>query len=104
MTRTRMRVSALDGIAAVHRDGRAGDEIGGGAGQEYGDARKVVRHPPPPRRRAGQDAVVEPGDVLARLDREIGVDPAGQDGVDLDPVLGPRRGEPPGELNDPALP
>ena len=46
---------------------------------------------------------MQAGDVDARLSGQVGVDPAGQDRVDLDVVLGPGGGERPGELDDAAL-
>ena len=44
-----------------------------------------------------------PGTSCARLTTEVGVDPPGEHGVDLDVVAGPRRCERFGELDDAAL-
>ena len=54
-------------------------------------------------RRAHQHHGVEALDLLARAAGEVGIDPARQDGVDLDVVLGPAGGERLGELHDAAL-
>ena len=53
------RSSALDRIAAIHRNGGAGDEVGGGAGEEHRDAGHVVGHAPAPGGRALQHALVQ---------------------------------------------
>src|SRR5690606_18106526 len=82
-----------DGIAAVDRQGRAGDEVGGGRGEEDGDAGEVVGPAPAPGRRARQNLVVQALDLLAGAQRQLGVDPAGQDAVHLDVVGGPGGGE-----------
>src|SRR5438552_18013064 len=100
---TRTRTSAQDGVSAVHRDGGAGDEVGGGARQEHGDAGHVLDRPPAPGGCATEHVLVEALDLAPRTAREVGVDPARQDGVDLDVVAGPRSREGFGELDDTAL-
>src|SRR6266700_5169225 len=87
--------SALDGIAPVDRDGRARDEVGSRAGEEYRDARHVLLDAPALRRGAAEHVVVEPRHLLARIAGELGVDPARQHRVDLDIVAGPARGHGP---------
>src|SRR5262249_29350188 len=95
--------STLDGIASIDRNGRAGHEVGGGARQEHGHTRHVLLYTPTLGGRTPKDAVVEPSDLLARLARELGVDPAREHRVDLDVVARPTRGHGPGELDDAAL-
>src|SRR2546429_1931674 len=81
--------SAEDGIAAVHRDGGPGDEVGGGARQEHGHAGHVLEGAPASGRRPPEHVVVELGDLAARAPGQIGIDPPREHRVHLDVVPGP---------------
>src|ERR1700739_4364310 len=63
-------------IPAIDRDRRAGDEIGRGARQEHGDTGEVLGLAPAADGRARQHALVQAGYLLARVARQVGVDPA----------------------------
>src|SRR4029077_3058276 len=56
-----------------------------------------------PRRRAIDNTVVQFGDVASGAAGKVGIDPPGQDAVDLDVVRGPGGGEAARELNHRAL-
>src|SRR5215469_14973329 len=75
--------STLAGEAAVDGDGGAGHEVGGAAREEYGDARHVVDPAPTLGRCPAEHAVVKTGYFAPRPLGQLGVDPAGQHGVDL---------------------
>src|SRR5438874_581297 len=100
---TTVRTSALDRVAAVHGDGGARHEVGGGAGEEHGDARHVVDRSPALGWGAMQHVLVETGYLALGRVREVGLDPARQHRVDLDVVGRPRGGHRLGQLHDAAL-
>src|SRR5690348_10735608 len=91
------RVTSVDG------DRDAGDEVRGGARKEYRDAGEIRGLAPAARGRTLEYAVVQAFHFHARLSREVGVHPAGENRVHLDVVGGPGRGERLRELHDSAL-
>src|SRR4051794_33808213 len=95
--------SAHRGVAPIDRNRGPGDEIGGRAREEDGDALHVRRHAPAPARRAREHAFVEPLDLGTRPFRELRVDPPRQDRVHLDVVGRPRDRHRLRELHDAAL-
>src|SRR5512146_3474615 len=101
--RRRAARSGLDRVAAVDRNRRAGDKVGRRRGEKDRDAAEVVDRAPAPGRGALEHAVVQAWYLRARLHCQLGVDPARQDGVDLDVVGGPGRGAGLGELHDASL-
>src|SRR5215472_6844695 len=95
--------SAEDGVAAVDRDGGTGDEVGGGARQEHGDAGHVLQGAPATGRSPPEHVVVELGNLPTRPAGEVGIDPTREHRVDLDVVPGPGGRERFGQLHDAAL-
>ena len=79
-------VSAARRKSAVDREHRAGDEIRCRTRKKHSGAGHVVRFAPAAGRRARQDTFMQPGNLLACAFGQIGVDPAGQNDVDLDIV------------------
>ena len=93
----------LDRIAAIDRNCGAGDEIRGGRRQKHRNAGKILRRAPALRRRARQHSFIQAGHLLARRARQIGVDPARQDAIDLDVVFRPGHRHRPRHLHDAAF-
>jgi hypothetical protein len=90
-------------MVAIHRNGRAGDEIRRSAGQEHGDPGHVIGRTPAPGGSAGQHLFMQSLDLFARVLGQLSVNPAGQHGIDLDIVGGPGGGQRLGELHHRAL-
>src|SRR5271155_1607330 len=100
---TRVRMLPHRRKAAIDRDRGAGDEVGGGRSEEDGDAGEVFGDAPAAGRSAGQHPLVQSGDLLAGVAGQLGVDPAGQDGVDLDVVRRPGGRQRLGQLDEGAF-
>lgn len=89
-------------VAAVDRQDHASHELCLLGHQKRYSAPEIVRLSPTPHRRAPESG----GRFALVLDQgpgEIGVDPAGRDGVDANPVLRPGGRETLGELHHAAL-
>ena len=91
------------GIAPVHRDRDPGDIIAGRAGEPDRRARHIGRLGPSTLRNPCKTALVKARDLLPGLFRQLGVEPARQDRVDLDPVRGPGECQALGQLDDPSF-
>src|SRR5690348_5938186 len=76
-------------VAAVDRDRGAGDEVGRRAREEDRDPLELVRRSPAAGRRARDDALAQTGDLPAPGLCQLGIDPARQHRIDLDPVRRP---------------
>src|SRR6266571_1021975 len=86
-------------ISAIYGQRGSGDKIGCRTAQEHGGAGDVVGLTPSAGRRARQNEVVKLGDLLARPSRQLGIDPAGQNGIDPDVIGSPGGGQRPRELH-----
>jgi alkanesulfonate monooxygenase SsuD/methylene tetrahydromethanopterin reductase-like flavin-dependent oxidoreductase (luciferase family) len=91
------------GEAAIDRDRRSGDEIRSGGGEKDGDAGEVFGYAPTAGWGAGQHPFVQTRDLSASVAGQFGVDPAGQDGIDLDVVGRPGCRQRFGQLNERAF-